>query len=568
MDIAASCYDSGTKAPLYRSTIQRCLRTFALLHTKSKSISQNALKSALKGVSHGDVIILYVALQNSGVIIQKKGTEYVIETFEASPRSADILAATGALEWDFPSRAVAIPAATFEDSSLQESLADYVEKASLEPVKQYAATASKAGSNAYESRDTPFPAILGQLFPSILEAVGRNHTPVLTRKSIHDEVCWSDGAECPWRRSATWLILRVGIQRILCSLLGSQGIFQYKFFMGFLISTLCRSFCAQTSFPRERLAFARAKLARRVAKLESQGASGDPDAALIVQSLFSRYESTFTNTLQIIGKTLDDAGNRLRMHHTKNIQRLPKRADAESTILSLHHSRATLDRILTEVFYGQSRAKLRLPQRQCRMKQYDNWIKTQFQDHLSATDYHCLADMELRLASEVRLAMMPGLLSDSEENIVDLRKQLRVFQSRALRAYRENVELSSLMLLTLMEIWVAIDSLATKLFPLLLEYDPGFPDDIMYPLKLAKLVDMERLSKVEFYLQMRRANAMQHVSGIFGTFSKTSFAVRYFDRCNSMQALLADIWAANDTAKLRKGGELEKKSKVYQNLGW
>lgn len=549
-----------------RSTIQRSLRTFALLHSKSKSLSSNSLKKALQGAAGGAIIILHIALQNSGLIIQKQKNGYVVETFEASPRSADVLAAAGALEWDFPSRAVVIPSTTFEDVSFQDSLADYLEKASLEPVKQYAATTLKAGSNAYESRDTTFPAIVGQLLITILEAVGCKHAPTLTRKRFRDEVCWSDGAENPWRRSATWLVLRVALQRILCSLLGARGTFHYKFFMCFLMSSLCQKFSTQELFPTDRLAFARTKLARRVAKLEAQAVAGNPDVSTLVQSLLVRSEGHFIKTLRTLETIIEQRGARLRTHNTKKMYRLPRRADPESTILSLHHSWDILNRILAEVFYGQSLAQVRLPQRQSRLARYSTWKTTENIEQISTTDYYCLADMEVQLANEAQASAEPPPDTELDRTIQELGWDLRIYQSRACRAYKENVEQQSIMLLTLMEAWVALDSLTVRLYPLLVEYDPGFPMDLMYPLKVPKLSDMHRLQNIENYLEGRRRRATYPLSSVLGDPTKTCFAVRYFDHREDMQDLFSAIWRANDAARSEKERDLSEQSAKYEAL--
>lgn len=475
-----------------------------------------------------------------------------------------MLAAQGALEWDFPSRAVVIPHTTFEDGAFQDSLADFLEKASLEPVKQYAATTLKAGSNAYESRDTTFPAIIGQLLTTILEAVGRKHTPTLTRKRVRDEVCWSDGAENPWRRSATWLVLRVATQRILCSLLGAHGVFHYKFFMCFLMSSICTRFCSSELFPTDRLAFARTKLARRIAKLEAQGAIGNTDVSEIVHSLFARNEAYFTKILRTIETDLAERGKRLRTNNTKKMYRLSKRADPESTILSLHHSRSTLDRIVTEVLYGRSRAQVRLPHRKSREARYNIWKHTQNNDHLSATDYHCLADMEVHLAVDARAAMEPSQETDIDRSIQRLGKDLRIYQFRACNAYRDNVEQLSTMLLTLMEVWVGLDSLAVRQYPLLVDYDPGFPMDLMYPLKVAFLTDMNRLQNVERYLEERRRRATYPLSSVLGNPTRDCLAVRHFDQCADMQDLLSVIRRANDSARSAKERELTEQSANYE----
>ncbi|KAL8960978.1 MAG: hypothetical protein Q9193_002402, partial [Seirophora villosa] len=548
------------------SIIHRALSTFKNLHSKSSSLSRTSLKTAFQDAKHGGVIILHVALQNSGLIIRRRHDKYVIETFEASPPSADVLAAQGALEWHFPSGAVVIPTYTFEDNSFQETLASFLEQASVEPVKQYAATALKAGSYAYESRDVPFPAIIGQLLMSILAAPGRKHVPNLTRKRVRDEVCWDDGAEKPWRRSATWLVLRVSIQRILCWFLGPYGTLHYKFFICSLVSTLCEKFSTRDSFSSLQLAFARTKLARRVAKLEAQGQSHGPEVSAVFRALFDRSEARFTAVLHRLAKTLEDRGTQLRNGHVKKMYRLPMKADLESTKLSLKHSSDTLNSILTEVYFGRSQFPVDLPQSQSRETRYSTWVNTQNTVNLSVTDYHCLADMEMRLANDVEAAIGTERDSDLDSKIAALRQHLRLYQSRAYWAYRENVEQLSRMLLTLMEVWIALDTLTVRSYPLLKNYNHGFPPDLMYPLKVAKLSDMLRLQKIETYLYNRRSQATYPLSDLLGKPTKTCFAVRYFDTCEEMQLEADSIWKANDSAKAVKERELIDLSSRYEKL--
>jgi hypothetical protein len=194
------------------STVCRTIRTFAAMH-RNGSLSKLAVRSSFHDLKDGDIVILHISIQNSGLILRKDTDEYIIESFEASPPAAKVLEADTALQWDFPSRAMTVLSPNFEDPLFQDSLAEFIEQATVEAVKQFAATSFKAGGMAFESRDTASPAIIGQLLMAILEANGHKHNAKLTRKRIHDEVCWGDGAEIPWRRSATWLVLRVGLQR-------------------------------------------------------------------------------------------------------------------------------------------------------------------------------------------------------------------------------------------------------------------------------------------------------------------------------------------------------------------
>lgn len=373
------------------STTLRSLRTFGTMHRNTKSLSVNTLKSAFSDARDRSIIILHIAMQNSGLIIRKVAGDYIVESFEASPRSADVLAAEKSLQWDFPSCAVAIPSAEFEEASFQTCLAEFLEKASVEPVKQFAAVTLKAGSNAFESRDTAAPAVIGQLLMTILLASGRKHTATLTRKRIRDDVCWSDGAENPWRRSPTWLVLRVGIQRSLCLLMGgNDGLLQYKFFMAFVCSSLSKRICAETSFPPDRLAHARTKVARRVAKLQHQKDISTPQTARAIESLFSTYGVEFSKTLRTLNYRLDQDWALVRSRATKRILPLPRRADTDSTVLSLIHSRAVLQRILGEALFVEPPTDIHLRERDRHTPRYST-------DDISVSDYLFLAKHEEEL---------------------------------------------------------------------------------------------------------------------------------------------------------------------------
>ncbi|KAL8767206.1 MAG: hypothetical protein Q9209_006211 [Squamulea sp. 1 TL-2023] len=536
-------------------------------YQQCQSLSRISLQAALRDTANGEIVILHIALQNSGLVIQKIENGYAVETFEASPQSGAVLAAQGALQWDFPSRAVVIPFRTFEDHSLQVALAEFLEKASVEPVKQYTATTLKAGSNAYESRDTTFPAMIGQLLITILEVLGCKHTPILTRKRIRDEVCWTDGAENPWRRSPTWLVLRVSIQRVLCSLLGPHGTLHYKFFMCFFMSSLCHRFCTQESFSSDRLMFARTKLARRVAKLQAQAVTSSPEVSATIESIFNRIGKSFIATLRSLESILEHRGIDMRVRHTKKMYRLPKRADPESTILSLHHSRGTLQQILAGVYYGQSRAQVTLPTSQSRVARYLTWVKDiPLDDQLSTTDFYCLTDMENHLAEEVKEAYRAGHGVNLDNAVIELGRQMGIYQPRAYKAYKEDPEQLSLMILTLMEVWMGLDSLAVRRYPLLVDYDTGFPADLLHPLKLAKISDMNRVMSIEEYLERRRRQAIHPLSNILGDPTKACFAVRFFDQCEEMQHLYSTIWQANESAKADKERDLIDRRSKYEAL--
>ena len=549
------------------STVLRTLRTFTALHRNNRSLFKNALKSAFEDARDGVIIVLHVAIQNSGLIIRKAAGEYIVETFEASPPAAEVLAAEKALQWDFPSCAVSVPSAVFEEASFQACLAEFLEKASVEPIKNFAAVTFKARSNAFESRDTATPAVVGQLLMALLEANGRKHKAMLTRKRVHDDVCWGDGAENPWRRSPTWLILRVGIQRSLCFLLGGHiGLLHYKFFICFVLSSISKEVCVKGSFPPDRIAFARTKLARRVAKLQQQKGMATPQVFETIDSLFSNYGKEFTNTLRTLNDRLSQDWSQVRSRATKKISLLPRRADPSDTTLSLYHSQAILHRILGEALFGRPPVDVHLEERYRKSSQYSTWATMESHDNLSASDYLHLADFERMLRSDVKKPYGRVVHKDLDQSCVDLQHEIQNYQRFASLAYKSDPEHLSLMLITLLEMWRAMDSIALVLYPLLADYEPEFPRDILYPLHVAQLSDLRRVQGIENYLERRRTVAKPTCPSIFRDVLPESFAVRYFDQSEEMQQLAARIDAADERARAQKEEEWTRKCSEYETV--
>ena len=545
------------------STVLRTLRTFAALHRKNYSLSKNALQSAFDDARDGAILILHIAIQNSGLIIRKVPSGYIVESFEASPPAAEVLAAEKSLQWDFPSRTILIPSAVFEEAAFQACLAEFLEKASVEPVKQFAAVTFKARSNAFESRDTATPAVVGQLLMALLEANGQNHATTLTRKRVNDDVCWGDGAEDPWRRNPTWLVLRVGIQRSLCFLLdGPIGLVHYKFFVSFTLSSVSNEICVKGSFPSDRIAFARTKLARRVAKLQRQTDMATPLVVKTIDSLFTRFGKGFTNTLKILNQQLSQDWDQVRLRATKQISLLPRRADPSNTILSLNHSRDVLHRILHEALFGRPSIDIRLEERYRQSSQ--NMMKPR--ETCSTFDYLDLTEKEETLSSEIMESSACVINTNGELSCVGLKHKMQQYQAFASSAYKSDPEQLSLMLITLLELWQTIDSIALKLYPLLAEYEPEFPRDILYPLQVAELSDLQRVQDIENYLEHRRTVSKPSYPSLFRDPLPMSFAVRYFDECQEMQQLAALIDTADEMAKAQKEEEWGQKSFEYEAI--
>ncbi|KAK7754349.1 hypothetical protein SLS62_003642 [Diatrype stigma] len=89
-----------------------------------------------------DLIILHIPTQNAGVFVHRLTEPHLVdqvlfEFFEASPKREAVLGAkSGAINWNFPGTAVHLPCSLLNDSDFIESLATFLEQASVESTKK------------------------------------------------------------------------------------------------------------------------------------------------------------------------------------------------------------------------------------------------------------------------------------------------------------------------------------------------------------------------------------------------------------------------------------------------
>ena len=101
-----------------------------------------------------------------------------------------------------------------------------------------------------------------------------------------------------------------------------------------------------------------------------------------------------------------------------------------------------------------------------------------------------------------------------------------------------------------MELWVALDRVVTAEIPLLSQYSPELPPNMLEPLLLRTFDQMRRLQVVEQYLQERIDRARYPHCSLFNFVeSDDAFAVRYFDTDSSLRSLRLKIL---NTAELER----------------
>jgi hypothetical protein len=134
-------------------------------------------------------------------------------------------------------------------------------------------------------------------------------------------------------------------------------------------------------------------------------------------------------------------------------------------------------------------------------------------------------------------------------------------------AYTDLPEDTSLMVLTLMDLWVALDMCSLYHCPMLRDYNPGFPPLLFEPLLLPKKSQMGRLLHVEQYLAERRKEAISGWPSVFESVgTKNSFAVRFFQQSSHHQELRQKIEAEARNERSLKISELARKCQMYQEF--
>lgn len=166
--------------------------------------------------------------------------------------------------------------------------------------------------------------------------------------------------------------------------------------------------------------------------------------------------------------------------------------------------------------------------------------------------------------SDVRKSLAHEANTGLDSHCVQFKIMMQQYERLASPAYKSDPEQLSLMIVTLLEMWQAIDSITMKLYPLLAEYEPEFPRDLLYPLQIAQLSDLQRVQDIEDYLEHRRSFAKPSIPSVFRETSPKSFAVRYFDQSHEMQQLAKTINDAEERAKAKKEREWAEKSREYE----
>jgi hypothetical protein len=149
----------------------------------------------------------------------------------------------------------------------------------------------------------------------------------------------------------------------------------------------------------------------------------------------------------------------------------------------------------------------------------------------------------------------------------DLRRLIEHYFTNASAAYASSPISMSIMYLTVAELWIACDRSACVQYPLLCEYDHELHITEFQCLTLPLKHDMERLHKVERYVQSRREAAASNLPSVYRSFGHpSSFAVRFFDESRELQTTLVGIERDAVWKRAQKCQELKQLKTEHDHL--
>ena len=382
-----------------------------------------------------------------------------------------------------------------------------------------APTTIKAGSEVREVRDTVHPRYISVLLVGILRGFGQPAEVDRITKRIGDEVLWCDALK-PWRRSPLWPVLRVTLQTSL----RSDNL--YKLFVLFFHAHLLRK-CVQRNFPSELLHVMRVKMTRRLSKLGSAVPQQVYDFvhknALDTEALLSERWSTFQ-----------------AIESSAPTSQLKTLTFAPDTHISLDSSYDYLTRMLDSVSHGHSHGSFNPHE----SRLYPTCDFSQFSDgqlaaaiangrHVAIADFE--KSVERYLESWVKASM-------NDKSALDvIASCIQQYYADAKGLYGTNPEDNSIMLLTIMDLWVALDRLAIQQCPLLEEYSPEIPSEFLHDLLLRRSSAINRALHIEEYLCQRHKGTRQSISIFSNYVGESCFAVKFFRTSDDLKRLYGEI---------------------------
>ncbi|KAK0369926.1 hypothetical protein CLIM01_12717 [Colletotrichum limetticola] len=499
---------------------------------------------------------VHIREQNAGVLISRVDSTLRVEAFELSACNKDVTTTAGRLRRTFPGTAVSISLENAREDGFITTLAATLSKMTTQPSAETKPKAKKAGQLQDENRDTTHPKMVTELLHAFLLAVGQPTASDRICKNTREEVLWRQAC-LPWRRSPMWMLIRVALQLSFIRLAGSPqyGVKTYKLFMVFLMADVLQK-ALDDGLDSDILYSMTAKCSRRLLKI---GLETHNSALDYVHNQMHYANSFLRERWAVIrNKTLIDLTNHFSSLKTIDF--------SQDIVIALPGLDGFLDSIRSRQVVDDSRVFIP----SWRLTKYDSQslprsIDPSDSDHLPLT----LVAFETWVEMHLEHWMSSQLAEDYLNTCLQLRHLIESYHNAASSMYCGNPETTSIMLLTILELWVACDKAAVTAHPLLADYDPGIPRGLFQNFLLLSRRQMKRIFEIERYLVDRssRSNSRLSAFHIYKSFGASdSFSLRYFQQSTRHQNLLLLIEADATEKREAKRCELKRVQDRYKAL--
>ncbi|KAK1673137.1 hypothetical protein BDP55DRAFT_634371 [Colletotrichum godetiae] len=518
------------------------------------AIDQHSLLERLMSMAVNDIIPLNVRAQNAGVLITKTHDALHMEAFELSPTNEAVMSTLGRLRRTFPGTGISIDLEKVSQQGCQEALTAALSTMSSQPAPGTQPLAKKAGHLHQEKRDTTSPKIVTELLFSSFQAIGKPLDGTRIWKNTREEVNWSH-ALLPWRRSPTWLLVRVSLQLAFGRSLNGTNL--YKMFMIFFMARVLRhSIDSNIETPSDLILVMVSKLSRRMRKISSGR----------IPAIVDRVHQAMLRSNQLLAKRWD------RIQQRDSLSLATELADLKTLDFDedSHMHLPVLDSFLASI-----------DSRRCHSEGLDfipSWTLVKYNSETFPSTVQIpdkehlhlhLSVFEIWVERHLQAWLQREANKGYDGSCAKIRSIIEEYHTTASKAYAGNPESVSVMLLTILELWIACDKAAIYLFPMLRDYNPEVPTGVLQNLLLPLKGQMKRLHDAEKYLLDRNQNCKTVASApsIYYTYgSRHCFPVRHFEMSSEHQRLKEKIESKARQDREKKMKEFNEKKEKYNNL--
>ena len=418
------------------------------------------------------------------------------------------------------------------------------------------------------TQDPPSPRYITELLTGIVRGMSPDpertyETTTFITKRINDHALCDREAEAAWRRSPMWLVIRVALQTTLHDL-NMEDHLSYKAFMLYVLSCIL-GFALDCRRPDHLLYVMNAKLARRARKL-SQAVVSRKDFFVMdfavdmnkraSRELEGRWKAIQRDTTRRLDWEVPTDEELMDAVRLKLSQSVPYLAQVEKRGAEM---RPRVNVKKWKAPGGENYALRTKPDSSSRPGEtVPSTLNRPSANPLERTIQ--LYDFEVWVADQLPLAVLGYL------DMVALNRALDQYIDVALSHYTGNPERLSIAFLVILELWMSIDRCVIEWEPKLKVFSPEIPTNTLESLLLPCRSQMERLSRVEAYLELRHRGSRDCSAIFYSTTDQNSFANWYVDQSALLREMVRKMEEEAERETRKKEEEMEALNIQYRSV--